>query len=155
TQRSAAELILNAQQAMQQQQYAQAVPLWRAAAAKLAAGDRSQREARYNLAVCLFQIDQPAEAAAMFLDLARLGQTEPLAEKAAVFAYRCRAQIAAASKSPADALALAEAGRVLLDQFPTHPEAARVAWVIPVALQEAGQYADARTAFLAIPSSSE
>lgn len=149
SQRSAPELVVGAQRAMTEEHFEEAAKLWRAALEKLPK-DANRAEPAYNLAVCLFQTKQLRTAADAFGEMARMGPTQPLAEKAAYFAYRCRAQLAHESGTAADYAALIDACRLLLRDHPKHPEAREIAWIIPVALQESGRLAEARQSFAAV-----
>lgn len=150
-QRSPTELAVAAQKLMRDSRFDEAVPLWRAVVEKTA--DAAQRgEARYNLGVCLHQAGRAREAGEAFYEAARTIDDADLSLKAAEFAYRCTAQAARETQSSDDYVRLADACLFLLRKQPKHPEAENLAWIAPVALQEAHRYADARAAYQRIGS---
>ena len=111
-------------------------------------------EARFNLAVCGFQLGDIRSAAEAFLALARVQPSTDLTRQSAAHAFRCWRQLALESKDPADARRLSEAADVLSQRFPKHPLAKEAPWAAAVAMEEAGDLTGAREAYLNVPPSS-
>ncbi|HWL93412.1 MAG TPA: hypothetical protein VNT79_07740, partial [Phycisphaerae bacterium] len=140
------ELAFAASQAMTEEKYAEAEKAWRVLLLRPQATSH-HHEARFNLAVALFQLDRMREAAEEFLVEARSSPPPRLAPRTFEYAYRCWRQLSAESKSKDDFLKLAEAGGLLARELPTHPEAVEARWVAALALDEGGDYGRAISAY--------
>lgn len=132
------ELLFAAGQAMSDEKYGDAEKVWRLLLDRPEAA-RHHAEARFNLGVCLFQLEKVREAAELFLEAARNAPPPSLAERTHTYAYRCWRQLAAESRSPDDYLRLADAALLLSKDFPNHSEAADARWVAALALDEAAE----------------
>lgn len=110
--------------------------------------------ARFNKAVCLFQMGQLREAAQIFLAEARRPAEDVAAANTYDYAYRTWKQIAAETQSAEDYLTLAEAARLLHTRKPTAPLADEAIWVAALSLEEARRYELAIEAYNEIGESS-
>lgn len=112
-------------------------------------------EARFNLAVCRFQLGDVRSAAEAFLALARMQPSTDATRQSAAHAFRCWRQLALKSKDPADARRLSEAANILSQRSPKHPLAKEAPWTAAAAMEEAGDLTGAREAYLNVPPSSK
>lgn len=103
--------------------------------------------ARFNKAVCLFQLGKLRDAAQIFLSEARRPAEEVGAPNTYDYAYRTWKQLAAETQSPEDYLTLAEAARILHSRQPDSPLAAEAIWVSALSLEEARQFEAAIEAY--------
>lgn len=110
--------------------------------------------ARFNKAVCLFQMTKLREAATIFLEEAKRPAAEVGAPNTYDYAYRTWKQIAAETQSIEDYLTLAEAARLLHAHRPESPLAEEAIWVAALSLEEAKQYEIAIEAYNEVRDSS-
>lgn len=102
--------------------------------------DEERHLARFNKAVCLFQMTKLREAAAIFLEEAKRPAEKIVATHVYDYAYRTWKQIAAETQAIEDYVTLAEAARLLYARVPKSELAAEANWVAALSLEEAGQY---------------
>lgn len=110
--------------------------------------------ARFNKAVCLFQLGKLRDAAQIFLAEAKRPPEEVAAPHTYDYAYRTWKQIAAETQSTDDYLTLAEAAKLLHTRKPDSPLADEAIWVAALSLEEAKQYEAAIEAYNEIGESS-
>jgi hypothetical protein len=150
---TASELRVVSSQAMAEEDYPRAIEALGLLLDRGAASDR-HAEARFNLGICHFQLDQPRPAAEAFLAVALEEDAADLAERATEYAYRCWRQVAHASKDGKDYLRLAQAAELLGERFADNELADEAAWVAALAWQEGGDYESALRAYLEVPRQS-
>jgi tetratricopeptide (TPR) repeat protein len=109
----------------------------------------------FELGRCQYQLGQPRAAAATFDRLASQLRSHARAPQAATVAYQLWGQIAEASGQQADYQQLANTLRNLITSFADHPRRGEATWLLPVALQLAGEYQRAADAFALVPKKSE
>lgn len=107
-----------------------------------------------ELGRCYYRAAEQRQAADAFDRLARAYRAHPQAPQAATFAYQLRLELARKSQDRADYARLAEALLNLLQNFPDHPEREEAVWLLPVAYQAAGRYAEAADEFAKVPEAS-
>ncbi|MCZ6815541.1 MAG: tetratricopeptide repeat protein, partial [Planctomycetota bacterium] len=152
--RNAAELRFEARRAMDGKRYGEAIRVLRALLDQEGEGSiESRDEARFNLAVCFFQSGDVRLAALAFLSEAH-STTSPQARQAAEYAFRCWRRLAAESKGVDDSRRLSEAAAVLAERFADHPLASEAVWLAAVALENAGDYEAAKSAYDSVPTAS-
>ena len=149
------ELLYSARDLASVERYAEAQRrLERALAAAELSGDL-RGELLFELGTTLYRQDQLRAAAARFAELARELPRYAKAAEAAGYAYRLQSQIADATGAAGDYATLAKMLRTLLERYPQHEDRATAQWLLPLALQQAGEFTAAAQAFAAIPRSSE
>lgn len=114
----------------------------------------AQADALYELAACAYRLDDPRAAAEGFFRLAERFPDDPRAPEALRYAYRLMAGLADQSRDAQDYLRVAGMLRLLLERFPQHPDRLAATWWLPVALESAGQYAQAAEEFAKVPEDS-
>ncbi|HUN80034.1 MAG TPA: tetratricopeptide repeat protein [Phycisphaerae bacterium] len=107
---------------------------------------------QFDLDVCLAQTGQTRRAAEGF---AAIGASSEFAERAAEYAYRCRRDLAAQTKSKADYTALSHSAEGLYERYPGNPLAAEARWVAALAHQEAGDWDAAIKVYASIEPKSD
>lgn len=112
-------------------------------------------EDQFDLAVCLAQTGKTRQAADSFTAIATSGGSGEFSERAAEYAYRCRRDLAAQTKSKSDYSALALSARALYERFPKNSLARESRWVSALAHQEAGEWEAAIRTYASIESDSE
>ncbi|MCG8406049.1 MAG: tetratricopeptide repeat protein [Phycisphaerales bacterium] len=144
------ELAMTAAGMMAKQEYKQAIRAWKLL---LQQDDAKQQhhKARFNLGVCFFQTGELRAAAEVFLSEAKTQSRSTITEKTFEYAYRCWRELAASAKSREDYLKLAEASALLAKELPGHRLAEEASWVAALALEEAGEYLEARVAYGRVP----
>lgn len=148
-----AELSLIAARWMKEAKYQQAIePLTLLLGRAVKNSDRA--EAVFNLSVCRFQTGDPAAAADGFERIAKEDSAGNLAERAAVYAYHCRRQIANSERSAANYEHLTRAATHLADRYPRNDLADEARWVAALAYQETGQWTQALDAYAHVSQTS-
>lgn len=114
-----------------------------------------QSQVLYNLGICQLALEDFA-AAADAMDRAAAGSLTPdMTHRAIEVVYQCRRSISGKSPTRESYLKLAEAAQRLVDTYSESALAEEAAWVNGLALQEAGEFLQARQAFARIPSRSK
>ncbi|MCB9854612.1 MAG: tetratricopeptide repeat protein [Phycisphaerales bacterium] len=139
TELTTVELGIAAGRWMADRQFERAVKAWDLLLARDPAPEE-RHLARFNKAVCLFQLTRLREAASIFLEEAKRPASEVGAPNTYDYAYRTWKQIAAETQSVDDYLTLAEAARLLHARRPDTPLAEEAIWVAALSLEEAKQY---------------
>ncbi|MBI5763507.1 MAG: tetratricopeptide repeat protein [Planctomycetes bacterium] len=145
TQMSVEELRTSALRWMAKSKYAEAVPIL----SELTSRKQSTAEDSLNLGVCLFQIQKLADAAAHF-EKAEIAGSGDVSDRAAEYAYRCRKKLVQDTKNRESLRALARTALRLASLHGSNSLAAEAAYAAGVAFQEAGDYAEARKAYLEV-----
>lgn len=133
------ELLLLGGEAMTKKEYADAERVWRILLDRPESAAR-HHEARFNLAVCLFQRRDVRGAAGLFLEEVKSKPPPELSERAHEYAYRSWRQLAAQSKLKEDYLKLADAAESLANTLPHHADAAEARWIAALSLEEGGDF---------------
>ncbi len=144
-QMSVEELRTTALRWMAKSKYAEAVPVL----SELASRKQSTADDSLNLGVCLFQVQNIAEAAARFEKAESAGSGD-VSDRAAEYAYRCRKKLVQDLKTPESLQAMAKAASRLASLHESSPLASEAAYAAGVAYQEAREYDDAVKAYSAI-----
>jgi tetratricopeptide (TPR) repeat protein len=105
----------------------------------------------FELGRCEYLLKNERSAAETFARLAQEYRGHEKAAQAATLAYGLWGQIAERSKAREDYLQLAATLRNLLESFADHPKREEAMWLLPVALQLAGQYGEAADEFGKLP----
>jgi hypothetical protein len=106
----------------------------------------------FEIGRCQYQLRRYDDAATAFTTLATEHRQHPRAAQATTFAYQLWAKVAERSASVEDYTRLAEVLRLLLETYGDHPERDEAAWLLPVALQAAGDYETAARQFAKVPA---
>ena len=102
-----------------------------------------------------YRSGDPRQAATTFDRLAREFRGHESAPQGATFAYQLWVEIARKGKQREDYARLADTLLNLIQSFPDHPERGEALWLLPVAWQAAGRYAQAADEFAKVPPSSK
>lgn len=146
-QMSAVELLLTAQELAQDKKPAPAIEMLRLGLARSDLTPDLRGDMEFELGGLLYRGAQPAQAAAVFEQMAQERSTHPKAAEAATLAFQLWAKIAEEKKTPADYVRLAESLKSLLQRYPNHPRYDEAAFWLPLAQQAAGQYDEAGAGF--------
>lgn len=133
---------------------AEAIDAWQALL-KRSLGPQQAAQARFNLGLSYLAAEE-YEKAAESMDLAaRDALTPEMSRRAAEVRYQCRRSLSGTSQSKKAFLTLAEAAQDLVNSHSDSDLAEEAAWVIGLALQEAGDFVQARQAYARVPPSSK
>lgn len=153
TELSTVELGLAAGRWMTDREFDRALRAWEVLLSRDPAPEE-RHLARFNQAVCLFQLNHLRDAAVIFLQEAKRPPDEVSAPKVYDYAYRVWKQIAADSGTAEDYLTLSEAAQLLNRRHPENPLADEAIWVAALSLEQAGRYESAIASYNAVPESS-
>ena len=148
------ELLYTAGTLMDAQRYDDALARLAEAAARKQSDKDLAGDVLFDLGQCQHFRKNERAAAEAFAKLAAEYRGHPKALQAATFAYQLWGQIAERSGAKEDYLQLAAVLRNLLASFADHPQRDEALWLLPVALQLAGQFDEAADEFGKLPRSS-
>lgn len=151
---STVELLFAGRALLDDQRYDEALPRLVEAAARKDADRDLAGDVLFELGRCRLLLKDERAAAGTFLKLATELRGHPQAPHAATLAYQLWGEVAEQSGSQADYRQLADALRNLLASFADHPQRDEAAWLLPVALQRAGDPAAAADEFARVPRNS-
>lgn len=137
------------------QRYDEALRRLEAARARLeaqtSADKRVLADVLFELGRAHYLLKDERKAAAVFQNLAEEYAASDNAPQAVTFAYTLWGRVAERSQQVEDYLRLADTLRTLIARYAEHPKRAEARWLLPVALQLAGRYAQAAEAFAEVP----
>lgn len=107
---------------------------------------------RFEQGRALYQLHRERDAAEVFETLASEQRSHPKALQAATLAFTLWGQVAEKSQRREDYAALAATLKNLLESYADHPQRDQAEWLLPVALQLAGEYDEAAARFERIPA---
>lgn len=112
-------------------------------------------ELLYDTGRCHYALENHRAAAEAFERVATEHRRDERAPAAAGFAYALWGKIAEKTQKPEDYRRLAAALRNLIENYADHPQRIEALWLLPVALQAAGAYAEAAEHFAKVPADSK
>jgi len=108
----------------------------------------------FELGRCQYLLKDERASATTFAQLAATRRRHPQAAQAATFALTLWLRVAEESRAPADYQQLAEVARNLVENYADHPRRVEALWLLPVALQLAGNWGQAAEEFAKVPPDS-
>ncbi len=151
---STTELLYTGRALLEARDYSAAAERLQAAADRHDADPQLAGDVLFELARCRLGQQDERAAAQTFQRLATEFRGHARAAEAATQAVRLWGLLAERTQARADYLQLAATLRNLLESFADHPQREEAVWLLPVALQLAGDFAPAAAAFAKIPRSS-
>ncbi len=150
---STTELLYTGRALLEAHDYAAAAERLQVAVERREADTLLAGDVLFELARCQLAQQDERAAAQTFQRLAAEFRSHARAADAATQAFRLWGRLAERSQARADYLQLADTLRNLLESFADHPQREDAAWLLPMALQLAGDFPAAATAFAKVPNS--
>jgi tetratricopeptide (TPR) repeat protein len=152
---TATELLYSAGALIEAKKYSDAMDRLVEASRREGVDDATAGDILFELGRCRHLVRNERGAAEAFQRLATAHRNHAQAAQAAQFAYQLWGKVAEISKKKDDYLQLAAALRNVIENYADHPARDEALWLLPLALQFAGQYAEAAAQFAKVPEQSK
>ncbi len=149
------ELVFSAGTLIEAKRYREALERLAEAARRPDLDPELRAEVLYETGRCHHALEDYRAAAEAFERVATEHRRDPRAPAAAGFAYALWGKVAEKTQKAEDYLRLAAALRNLIENYADHPQRTEAVWLLPVALQAAGAYAEAADQFAKVPPDSQ
>lgn len=153
-QRSALDLYFMARKLADEKRWPEARDKLRTALERPGLAAEMQATLLFDLGWALYEGKELRPAAEAFARVAREHKRNAKAPLAAQYAYQLYGRVADESKSREDYQLLADVLLNLVQSYPDHPQRVEAMWLLPLALQGAGRFADAADQFAKVPKES-
>lgn len=150
-QRSALDLYFMARKLADEKRWPEARDKLRAALERPGLSADMQALLLFDLGWALYEGKELRPAAEAFARVARDHKRHVKAPLSAQYAYQLYGRVADQSKASEDYQLLADVVLNLVQSFPDHPQRVEAMWLLPLALQGAGRFAEAADQFAKVP----
>jgi len=148
---TATELLYSAGALIEAKKYTEAADRLTEASQRKDVDDATAGDILFELGRCRHMMRNERGAAEAFEQLATQYRNHNKAAQAAEFAYQLWGKVAELSKKKDDYLRLAAAVRNVIENYADHPKRDEAQWLLPMALQLAGEYNEASAQFGKVP----